>query len=273
MPWFPDFVSASELARRQTVSAGRADPVTQYIDALHEEDVRRLETVWPGRIVVHDPRAGEVHGHRQLRAYIGRNKAWLADRNARTETIASTSVGGRAVVELVAHLAVDGVELSWPVAVVAESPDERSVGFRIYCSQWPVDGRRHVRPAVLPADGAHLPDVIGRYHAAQDAGAVEDVVGTFGADGYFREADGRVPAHRGTDALRAFFSTRLGAGGVGLQACAVTDDGTRCAVEYNCVRWGRQDLPPQAGIGVYERAPDGSLTAARIYDDVEAPAG
>ena len=31
-------------------------------------------------------------------------------------------------------------------------------------------------------------------------------------------------------------------------------------------------LPPQAGLGVYERGPDGLLAAARIYDDVEPPA-
>jgi hypothetical protein len=45
----------------------------------------------------------------------------------------------------------------------------------------------------------------------------------------------------------------------------------RCALEYNCVRWGSHDLPPQAGIGVYERGPDGLLAAVRIYDDVEPP--
>jgi hypothetical protein len=45
----------------------------------------------------------------------------------------------------------------------------------------------------------------------------------------------------------------------------------RCALEYNCVRWGRHDLAPQAGIGVYERGPDGLLAAVRVYDDVEAP--
>jgi hypothetical protein len=58
----------------------------------------------------------------------------------------------------------------------------------------------------------------------------------------------------------------------GLQPCAVTDDGVRCAVEYNCVRWGIHDLPPQAGLGVYERGEDGLLTAACVYGDVEAPA-
>jgi hypothetical protein len=51
----------------------------------------------------------------------------------------------------------------------------------------------------------------------------------------------------------------------------VTDDGVRCAVESNVVRWGSHDLPPQAGIAVYERGPDGLLAAARVYDDVEPP--
>jgi hypothetical protein len=53
--------------------------------------------------------------------------------------------------------------------------------------------------------------------------------------------------------------------------CAVTDDGVQCAVEDNCVRWGRHDLPPQAGIAVFARSPDGLLVAARVYDDVEPP--
>ena len=94
---------------------------------------------------------------------------------------------------------------------------------------------------------------------------------TFAADGYLQEpVDGRV--HRGTRELRSYFAARFSAGGgIGLQPCAVTDDGVRCALEYNCVRWGSHDLPPQAGIGVYERGPDGLLAAARVYDDVEGP--
>ena len=46
---------------------------------------------------------------------------------------------------------------------------------------------------------------------------------------------------------------------------------TRCAPEYNCVRWRGRDLPPQAGIGVDERSQDGLLQAIRIYDDIGAP--
>jgi hypothetical protein len=166
----------------------------------------------------------------------------------------------------------------WPVAVVAESSDDRSVEFRTYCSQWPVDGRRHVRPPVLKPAHAGLGavagpgDVVGRYHAALGAGDTEAVVSAFEPDGYFNEPIGAHYAHRGTGELRSFFARCFSAGGgIGLQYCAVTDDGTRCALEYNCLRWGSRDLPPQAGIGVYERGPDGLLAAARVYDDVEAP--
>jgi hypothetical protein len=84
--------------------------------------------------------------------------------------VASTVAGRRAVVELLAHLAHDREELAWPVAVVAESPDDLSVVFRTYCSQWPVGGRRHVRPPILKPGHAHPDDVAGRYQAALDAG-------------------------------------------------------------------------------------------------------
>jgi ketosteroid isomerase-like protein len=274
MPWFPDFASAVELARRQTRASGQADPVGQYFAALSKGDTRALETVWPGEVVIHDPRAGEIRGHKQLRQFVSQNESWLAQLHARIETVASTVADGRAVVELLAHLTEDGREMAWPIAVVAESPDDRSVVFRTYCSQWPVDGRRHVRPPVLEPGAAHPGDVVGRYQAALDAGDTGAIVGTFAPDGYYREPIGPHYAHRGAPELRSFFAECFSAGGgIGLEHCAVTDDGVRCALEYNCVRWGRHDLPPQAGIGIYERGPDGLLAAARVYDDVQAPVG
>jgi ketosteroid isomerase-like protein len=272
MPWFPDFTSAVALVRRQTRAAGQADPVAQYFTALNVGDTHDLETVWPGEVVIHDPRQGEIRGHRQLRRFVKQNQSWLAERHARIERVASTVADGRAVVELLAHLAEDGREVAWPVAVVAESPDDRSVTFRTYCSQWPVDGRRHVRPPVLEPGDAHPGDVVGRYQAALEAGDAEAIVSTFAPDGYFREPIGPHYVHRGTSELRSFFNACFGAGGgIGLEHCTVTDDGVLCAVEYNCVRWGSYELPPQAGIGVFECGEDGLLAAARVYDDVEAP--
>ena len=274
MPWLPDFVTAVELARRQIREDGHADPVGQYVAALDRGDARTLEDAGPAEVIVCDPVAGEVRGHRELRRFVRRSRSLLAERHARIETLASTVAGDRAVVELLVHLSGDGSDVAWPVAVVAESPDDRSVTFRSYFSRGPVSGRPELRPAILRPGNSRPGDVVGRYHAALTAGDVDAVVGTFASDGgYLREAAAPQCVHRGTAALRAFFSLRCGSGGVTLEPCSVTDDHVRCAVEYNCVRWGGHDLLPQAGVAVYRRGADGLLAAAHVYDDVQAPAG
>jgi hypothetical protein len=271
MPWFPEFVTAVELVRRQTRADGQAEPVGQYVAALDRGDVHALEDVWPGEVIVFDPRAGEVRGHRQLRQFVRRSRALLTERRARIKTVASTVGADRAVVELLVHLDGHGSDVSWPVAIVAESTDDRSVAFRSYFSQGPVSGRRVLRPAILEAGHRHPGDVVGRYHDAPAAGAVDGIVSTFGPDGDLREATGPQDVHRGTVALQDLYRGWCSAGGIDLEPCAVTDDHVRCAVEYNCVRWGDHDLPPQAGIAVYRRAVGGLLAAAHVYDDVEAP--
>jgi limonene-1,2-epoxide hydrolase len=271
MPWFPDFVSAAELAHRWTRAAGQADPIGPYFAALSNHDAHALEDVWPGEVVVYDPRAGEVRGHRQLRQFVRHNDSWLAGRHARTTTVASTRTDGRAVVELLAQLDGDEGELTWPIAVVAEYPDDASVVFRTYCSQWPVDGQRRLRPPILGPGHARAGDVVGRFLAALAAGDADAAVAAFASDGCLREPLGR--ENHGTAALRTYFRTSLGVGGIELDQCAVTDDGVRCAVEYNCVRWDGHDVRPQAGIAVHERTADGLLAAVRFYDDVEARSG
>ena len=202
MPWFPDFVAAAELARREIRAAGQADPVAQYLTALTSGDAHTLETTWPGHIVVLDPYAGEVHGHRQLRHFVRTSQSFLAERLVDVERVASTSVGGRAVVELLAQLKLDGEPVTWPVAVVAESADDTSATFRTYGSQWPVVGRRPIRAPILDADPSAEPgDVVTRYLDALDAGDRDGVVQTFTPDGYLREPIGPHAVHRGTDEL------------------------------------------------------------------------
>ena len=157
------------------------------------------------------------------------------------------------------------------MAVVAESPDEATVVFRTYCSQWPVVGRRPVRAPILEAGPAQPGDVVGRYQAALDAGDTDAIVSTLrsrrllSASPSARTRSTRAAASCARSSPRA--SARAAASGS--SSAAVTDDAVRCAVEYNCVRWGSHDLPPQAGIAVFERDRDGLLAAARIYDDVE----
>ena len=103
MPWFPEFTTAVELARRETQLAGRADPVKQYFAALNEGDAGALESVWPGEVVVHDPVAGEIRGHKHLRQFVSHNHSWLTRAACPIETVASTVDNGRAVVELRRH--------------------------------------------------------------------------------------------------------------------------------------------------------------------------
>jgi hypothetical protein len=273
MPWFPDFASAVELARRQARAAGQADPVTQYFEVLNSGDPRSLEDVWPGKVTVYDPLAGQVSGHRELRRYVRQNLSWLGGLHARTERVAATVTGGRAVVELLAHVPADGQDLAWPIVVVAESPDGWSVEFRTYCRVWPITGPHRIRPPILPPGAAHPADVAGRYCAALEAGDTSAIIATFAPGGYYQEpGSGQQRRHQGTAELRSFFGRKFSAGGgIGLQHCAVTDDGVRCALEYTCVRWGRHELPAQAGLAVFERGPDGLLAAVRVYDDIAAP--
>ena len=241
MPWFPDFVNAVEIACCQTRSVGLADPVQQYFNALETGRTRELEEIWPGQVAIYDPREGEVRGHRQLRRFVHNNKLLWAERHVRIETVASTFIVGRAVVELLAHLDdYDGQPVDWPIAVVAESPDELSVVFRTYCSQWPVDGQRHIRRPLLEPANTQLSDVVGRYLTVVSNGDLGSIVSAFAADGYFRESIGPNYLHRGTRELRAYFAEcfKVG-GGLELEHCAVTDDGVRCAVGIQLCSMGQ----------------------------------
>ena len=113
---------------------------------------------------------------------------------------------------------------------------------------------------------------MGEYHRALSAGDVDGIVAAFEPDGYAREPAGGEHIHRGPDGLRAFYERLFSNdGGIALEHCAVLDDEHACALEYNVVRWGKTELPPQAGVAVYVRGGSGKLAAARIYDDADPP--
>jgi limonene-1,2-epoxide hydrolase len=265
MPWFPDLANAAELARHYNRRTGYEDPVGLYLEALNSGHSSDLEDVFSGEVVVHDPHRGEIRGHRRLRQFVSESQKMLDERHARIERGATIVIPGRAVMELTVHLEVDGKMVDWPAAIVAESPSDGSVIFRSYLHQGTVYGEGSARPAILGDGDAHPGDVVGQYLAAIQDGDVDAAVGSFEPDGYLREPLGTY--HGGVE-LRKFFQNSLGDGGIALANCAVTDDGVRCAVEYNCARWGGQALKPQAAIAVYERGPDSLLAAARLYDDI-----
>jgi SnoaL-like protein len=276
MPWMPEVFTAPIAEARRAEEAAHANDAVPYYEGIMAEEPGALVRSFAGHPVLDDPRVGYVEGERQFRAFVNGTADWLRERDAVVENVALTRTPTRTVEEVVLHLVDDGgrrVEL--PVAIVSDrNPDRTLKAIRVYHSMWPLTREHRVRSPLLPADPElHAEGSPGDYQRALAEGDLEAIVGIFEPDGYAREPSGGAYLHRGEEGLREVYVHMFAnGGGIPLEHCTLTDDGVRCAIEYNCVRWGVTDIPPQAGVAVYERGSSGLLAAARIYDDVEPPA-
>jgi hypothetical protein len=276
MPWMPDAFAAPIADARSEQDDASANDAVPYYEGIMANNPEALVRSFVGQPRVNDPRVGYVEGARELRAFVNGTVDWLHERDAVVENVALTRTQSRTVEEVVLHLlSDDGVRVELPVAIVSDrNPDRTLKTIRVYHSLWPLTGRHTVRPPLLPEDPSlHVEGAPGDYQRALAEGDLAGIVRTFEPDGYAREPSGGAHVHRGAEGLRELYThTFANGGGIPLEHCTLTDDGTRCAIEYNCVRWGVTDIPPQAGVAVYERGSSGLLEAARIYDDVEPPA-
>jgi hypothetical protein len=268
------FTAPIAEARRQREAASANDAVPYY-EGIMANQPDALVRSFAAQPVVDDPRVGYVEGVSRLRAFVTGTAEWLGERDAVVDNVALTRSLTRTVEEVVVHLLGDhGGRVELPVAIVSDrNPDRTLKAIRVYHSMWPLTGRHTVRPALLPEDPSlHAEGTPGEYQRALAEGNLGGIVAIFEPDGYAREPSGRAYLHRGAEALREFYVHLFAnGGGIPLEHCTLTDDGVRCAIEYNCVRWGVTDIPPQAGVAVYERVSSELLSAARIYDDVEPP--
>jgi hypothetical protein len=276
MPWMPEVFTAPLAVARREEDAERANDAIAYYEGIMAEEPEALVRSFAGEPRLNDPRVGHVEGARALRALASGTADWLRERDAVVENVALTRTRTRTVEEVVLHLLSEGeARVELPVAVVADrNPDRTLKTIRVYHSLWPLTGGHRVREPLLPRDpNIVVPGVVGEYQRALAAGDLEGVLATYEEDAYAREPSGGEYVYRGKEKLREFYSALFAnGGGIPLEHCTITDDGVRCAVEYNCVRWGVTELPPQAGVAVYERGESGRLAGGRIYDDVEPPA-
>jgi hypothetical protein len=113
-----------------------------------------------------------------------------------------------------------------------------------------------------------LSDAVAAYQRALAAGDLDGVLAVYDPTGYFREPAGGTYIYEGTEQLREEYTIQFGLGGIPLQFCTATDDGTTCAIEFVVDRIGTRAIAPQAGCAVYERGTPGHLAAGRVYDDV-----
>ncbi len=242
-----------------------------YWVALATGKVEALAQRLGDRATVDDPRFGRASGMPAVAARLEEMARWLRTYEAEFEKTAFTMGGDRDVTEGSLVLTHEGVRRKLPVAVVAERRREREVELRVYYSTGPV-GEAHVtRAALLGATEVPLPPAVSSHLAALARGDVAALLATFETEGTLRDAVGQVHAREGGELQR--FYERLfaaaGSGGEGLEfrPTGRADDGRTCALEYTLARAKGKDVPPRAGLAVYERGETGLLRAARVYTE------
>jgi hypothetical protein len=273
MPWLPELFTAPALERIRSESRGALAAVP-YFQGLMSGETGALVRSFAAEPELHHPVFGRVRGRADFERFVDETNAWLVERNAVFHDATRIVTPERGVEETMISLDTERGRVELPVAVAADR-DERShiIELRVYFSTWATTGRHTSRRRLLQPDrDLHVPDVVGAYQRALAAGDAEAVVAAFEPDAYLREPSGEKYLHRGQAELRAlyeqFFSN---GGGISLEHCALTDDGSACALEYNVVRWGRKEVPAEAGIAVHVRGATGKLAAVRIYDDADPP--
>jgi SnoaL-like domain len=274
VPWLPELFSAPALA--QLDERRRRDRLftVPFFAGLLTGEIDALVQSFAGEPELHHPVRGRIMGERAFTAYVAETRAWLEQRDAEIEDVGYLRTERRGVGEVVLHLGGADGRVDLPVAVAVDRRTDRRIEeLRVYYSSWPLTGRHANRPPLLQPDPQlRESDVVGTYQRALAVGDVDTIVAAFEADGYAREPAGGEHVHRGSDGLRAFYERLFSnGGGIPLEHCKLIDDDRAVALEYNVVRWGKTDLPPQAGVAVYVRGESGRLAAARIYDDADPP--
>lgn len=245
--------------------------LTALVAAQPEQLVRRLGD----RATVDDPIFGRTGGMPALARYLDEVAAWLSKREGAFEKIAFTMGSDRDVTEGTLSLTFEGRRVSVPVAVVAERRREREVELRLYYSTKPIKGTHAVRSPLLPQDDeVAVPPPVTAHLQALAKGDVQGIIESFENGGTLRDAEGATHVKEDGGGLRThyerLFAQAAGSGGgFELLKGARADDGRTCALEYTVVRVRGKNVPPQAGLAVYERGESGLLRAVRVYEDVE----
>lgn len=244
-------------------------PLSRYVPLLIEGDLQGLLDLFREAPRINDPWQGWVDEAR-FDVFVAASSEGLLRMRARVEHVATTATPQGAVEECVLCLVRRGETVRLPVAIAAAVSANLLTSIHVYHSMQPLTGAHAVRSPILAAQpGLALPPIVARYQQGLTAADVFGLVEQFHEDGLIREPDSEGQVHRGRAGLGRFFSRLVAPGGMSLEGCSLTDDGSSCALEYNLTEWDDLLFPHQAGLAVYERAHGGLLAAVRLYDDIE----
>jgi hypothetical protein len=271
MPWFPELSMARAISDRLEHEQAEATHRLGFYEGILGADVETLASSFTEQPLIDDPRVGRVEGLDAFEQYLTETKRWLGEISTGIDPVLLTKAGDRSVEEVSIRLSGDHPEL--PVAIVTDFAVNGLINaIRVYHSSWPLTGDHLVRSPLLQRDETiELSGAPAQYQRGLAAGDREMVLDAFEPDAEVREPSGGPYRYRGVDHEKIYDLMFANEGGIPLEFCTVTDDGTACAIEYNCTQWGKDAIPPQAGVAVYVRGASGRLSAARIYDDVTPP--
>jgi hypothetical protein len=251
-----------------------------YLPSLVSSQADQLVRRLGDRATVDDPIFGRTTGMPALARYLEEVAAWMSKHGGAFEQVAFVTGSDRDVTEGTLSLTFEGRRVKVPVAIVAERRPEREVEMRLYYSTKPIKGTRAVRSPLLPQDDeVAVPVQVAAQLDALSRGDIDAIMASFENGAKLRDPAGETHVKNDDGgALRAFYeklcaSRGHGGGrgsGVEVLKGARADDGRICALEYTVVRVRGKNVPPQAGLAVYERGETGLLRAVRVYEDVDA---
>jgi hypothetical protein len=245
-----------------------------YFVSLASGQVEQLIHRLGDRATVDDPIFGRTSGLPALERYVQEVSAWLQKHEGSFDKVAFVTGSDRDVTEGTLGLTFDGRRVQVPVAVVAERRPEREVELRLYYSTKPIKGTRAVRSPILPQnDEVAVPPPVAAHLDSLAKADVRGIVASFEIGGTVRDAGGQTHTKTAEGgALEEYYKKLFSPsakGGLEVLKGARADDGSTCALEYTVVRVHGKNVPPQAGLAVYERGESGLLKAVRGYEDVD----
>lgn len=229
-----------------------------YFEGFLAAEPGALIESFAGEPIVFDPVRGRIKGVPAFTAFVAHTHEWLVQRSVRVEALRHVIFDGGCFEEVVLHVDRAAGQVALPFAIITDrQADERIDEVRVYRSTQPLMGPHSTRaPLMQPDPGIHIPDVVAEHQRALAAGDVDAILATF--------------EHAGEEALPSFYERMLANGwGVGQEHCAIVGDGRTYALEYNVVRLGSANVPPQAGVAVFVLGESGKLSAVRVYDDID----
>ena len=216
-------------------------------------------------ITLDDPRFGSF-GLNELESYYLQFQRVVDGFDVKVEEINSIEQKNCRVEEIELHLLGQKRTIRLPVAIVDHQTDQ-GLHIRSYYSNGPIDQTHQERSILAANHGMTFPEPVANYQKAFAEGDLDATLAMFEPTATIQEPGGGIFGHSSDRSLKDFYTFIYSfGGGIGLEFCnAITNDKS-CAIEYNCVKVGNNNYPPQAGVGIYNYRGH-KLTGTRIYDD------